>query len=85
METINLMGKNVPVMGDTLGVVVSAKEVISGSLLNRFDVFVTSWDGIYQVVSIDAAYRAVVKTVGGMQHSVYLNEERHLAAFFKAA
>lgn len=83
METINLMGKNVPVMGNSLGVYALVSEVISGGLLARCDVYVESWDGIFAVWSIDSDLRALVTGGNGATRTVYLNSQRELAVFFR--
>lgn len=83
MDTIVINELNIPVMGDIVGVFVSAHDVLVDNLLNKFDVYVQSWDGIFKVNFIDNQFVASVSSVGGFVHSISLHANRQLIAIPK--
>lgn len=87
MATIEMInGKSTPVTVmngyETMGVWVTAQEVVSDNLIGQYEVYLPSWDGVSLVHSIDAEYRAIVAdTTGG--RFVSLHAKRQLMAFRK--
>lgn len=83
MDTIKINELEIPVMGDIIGVFVTANDVLVDNLLNKFDVYVQSWDGIFKINFVNSDFTASVSSVGGFVHSVSLHANRQLIAIPK--
>lgn len=83
MDTITINELNIPVMGNVVGVFVTANDVLVDNLLNKFDIYVQSWDGIFKINFVNKDFTASVSSVGGFVHSVSLHSKRQLIAIPK--